>query len=110
MQSPARPLSETEKGRRVAEVKEGGRRRESQAPLLKQTWADVFRAPHSRILGPQLPAGLMGALTRNLSAGPGCAASLRGESKYLQLTVAPAGWAPQLIPCVCQGGLVALGP
>lgn len=103
MQSPARPLSETEKGRRVAEVKERGRRRESQAPLLKQTWADVFRAPHSRILGPQLPAGLMEALTRNLSAGPGCAASLRGESKYLQLTVALLAGHPNSSPVCVRG-------
>lgn len=51
----------------------------------------------------------MGALAQNLSASPGCAASLRGESKYLQLTVGPAAWAPQLIPCVCQGGYTGPG-
>lgn len=75
MQSPARPLSETEKGPHcVAEEKEGGREEEGiPALLLKQTWVDIFRASYGRFLGPQLPVGLMGALTQNLSAGPGCA-------------------------------------
>jgi len=74
------PLSETEKERHcVAEAKERGRRRrESQALLLKRTWADVFKALHCRVLGLQLPAGLMGALALNLFVSPGCATSHRG--------------------------------
>lgn len=92
------PLSEMEKEQHcVAEVRERGRRMESQAPLLKQTWADVIKAPCSRGLGPQLPIGLMGDLALNLFAGPGCAVFPRGGSKYLQPAVGPASHAPHFV-------------
>lgn len=77
------PLLETEKERHcVAEEKERGRWRESQDPFLKQTWADVCKAPCGGGLGPQLPAGLVGTPALNRFAGPGCAASPGAGSKY----------------------------
>lgn len=97
------PLSETESERHcVAEVKERGRRRrECQALPLKRTRAGVSKAPHSRDLGSQLPAGLTGALVLNFFAGPGWAALLGGGFKYLQPAMGPGSHARCLVPRSC---------
>lgn len=77
-------------------------RRESQTPLLKWTCADVFKAPHGRDVGSQLPAGLIGDLALNLLPWICCcsAASLGGGSKYLQQVAGPVSHAPHLVPPV----------
>lgn len=51
----------------------------------------------------------MGALALNLFAGPGCAVSLGGRSKYLQPAVGPASRALHLVPTMCRGSVAGPG-
>lgn len=81
--------------------REGGGGNPSPAPETNLGW--YFQSFLRQIFRSTAPSGANGSSHPKSLCWSWLCTSLRGESKCLQLTVGPAGWAPQLIPSLSQG-------